>query len=100
MSTYQYAEIVAATTASLLAILTIASKFIWRPMKKNITRDILEMLDERLKPMEAQLSQLSPNGGSSLADKVIRLEERQAGVVSRIDDIYDMVKQLAIRESK
>jgi len=100
MSTYQYAEIVAATTASLLAILTIASKFIWRPMKKNITRDILEMLDERLKPMEAQLTQLSPNGGSSLADKVIRLEERQAGVVSRIDDIYDMVKQLAIRESK
>jgi hypothetical protein len=100
MSTFQYAEIVAATTASLLAILTIASKFIWRPMKKNITRDILEMLDERLKPMEAQLTQLSPNGGSSLADKVIRLEERQAGVVSRIDDIYDMVKQLAIRESK
>ena len=98
MSTYQYAEIVAATTASLLAILTIASKFVWRPMKKNITRDILEMLDERLKPMEAQLSQLSPNGGSSLADKVIRLEERQAGVVSRIDDIYDIVKQLAIKD--
>ena len=98
MSTYQYAEIVAATTASLLAILTIASKFIWRPMKKNITRDILEMLDERLKPMEAQLTQLSPNGGSSLADKVIRLEERQAGVVSRIDDIYDIVKQLAIKD--
>ena len=98
MSTYQYAEIVAATTASLLAILTIASRFIWRPMKKNITRDILEMLDERLKPMEAQLTQLSPNGGSSLADKVIRLEERQAGVVSRIDDIYDIVKQLAIKD--
>ena len=98
MSTYQYAEIVAATTASLLAILTIASKFVWRPMKKNIARDILEMLDERLKPMEAQLSQLSPNGGSSLADKVIRLEERQAGVVSRIDDIYDIVKQLAIKD--
>ena len=98
MSTFQYAEIVAATTASLLAILTIASQFIWRPMKKNITRDILEMLDERLKPMEAQLTQLSPNGGSSLADKVIRLEERQAGVVSRIDDIYDIVKQLAIKE--
>ena len=98
MPTYQYAEIVAATTASLLAILTIASKFVWRPMKKNITRDILEMLDERLKPMEAQLTQLSPNGGSSLADKVIRLEERQAGVVSRIDDIYDIVKQLAIKD--
>ena len=98
MSTYQYAEIVAATTASLLAILTIASKFVWRPMKKNIARDILEMLDERLKPMEAQLTQLSPNGGSSLADKVIRLEERQAGVVSRIDDIYDIVKQLAIKD--
>jgi hypothetical protein len=98
MNTYQYAEIVAATTASLLAVLTILSKFIWRPMKKNISRDIIEMLDERLKPMEAQLNQLSPNGGSSLADRVIRLEERQAGVVSRIDDIYDIVKQLAIKE--
>jgi hypothetical protein len=98
MSTYEYAEIVAATTASLLAVLTILSKFIWRPMKKNISRDIIEMLDERLKPMEAQLTQLSPNGGSSLADRVIRLEERQAGVVSRIDDIYDIVKKLAIKE--
>jgi hypothetical protein len=98
MNTYQYAEIVAATTASLLAVLTILSKFIWRPMKKNISRDIIDMLDERLKPMEAQLNQLSPNGGSSLADRVIRLEERQAGVVSRIDDIYDIVKQLAIKE--
>jgi hypothetical protein len=67
-------------------------------MKKNISRDIIEMLDERLKPMEAQLTQLSPNGGSSLADRVIRLEERQAGVVSRIDDIYDIVKQLAVKE--
>lgn len=98
MTTYQYVEIVAATTASLLGVLTILSKFIWRPMKKNISRDIIEMLDERLKPMEAQLSQLSPNGGSSLADRVIRLEERQAGVVSRIDDIYDIVKQLAVKE--
>ena len=98
MTTYQYVEIVAATTASLLAVLTILSKFIWRPMKKNISRDIIEMLDERLKPMEAQLTQLSPNGGSSLADRVIRLEERQAGVVSRIDDIYDIVKKLAIKE--
>jgi hypothetical protein len=98
MTTYQYVEIVAATTASLLAVLTILSKFIWRPMKKNISRDIIEMLDERLKPMEAQLTQLSPNGGSSLADRVIRLEERQAGVVNRIDDIYDIVKKLAIKE--
>jgi hypothetical protein len=98
MTTYQYVEIIAATTASLLAVLTILSKFIWRPMKKNISRDIIEMLDERLKPMEAQLTQLSPNGGSSLADRVIRLEERQAGVVNRIDDIYDIVKKLAIKE--
>jgi hypothetical protein len=98
MSTYEYAEIVAATTASLLAVLTIVSRFIWRPMKKNVSRDIMVMLDERLKPMEAQLNQLSPNGGSSLADRVIRLEERQAGVVSRIDDIYDIVKKLAIKE--
>ena len=55
MSTYEYAEIVAATTASILAILTIVSKFVWRPMKKNISQDIIAMLDERLKPMEIQL---------------------------------------------
>jgi hypothetical protein len=48
--------------------------------------------------MEIQLSQLSPNGGSSLADRVIRLEERQSGVVDRIDDIYDIVKKLAVKE--
>lgn len=98
MTTYEYAEIVAATTGSILALLTILSKFIWRPMKRNISQDIMNMLDERLKPMETQLAQLSPNGGSSLADRVIRLEERQAGVVNRIDDIYDIVKQLAIKE--
>jgi hypothetical protein len=98
MTTQQYVEIVAATTASLLAILTIISRFVWRPMKQNVSRDIMAMLDERLKPMEAQLTQLSPNGGSSLADRVIRLEERQAGVVNRIDDIYDIVKQLAVKE--
>ncbi len=98
MTTQQYAEIVAATTASLLAILTIISRFIWRPMKKNISREIIEMLDERLKPIEQAVAQLSPNGGSHLADRVIRLEERQAGVVNRIDDIYDIVKQLAVKE--
>jgi hypothetical protein len=98
MTTQQYVEIVAATTASILAVLTIVSRFVWRPMKQNISRDIMAMLDERLKPMEAQLTQLSPNGGSSLADRVIRLEERQAGVVNRIDDIYDIVKQLAVKE--
>jgi hypothetical protein len=56
------------------------------------------MLDERLKPIEQAVAQLSPNGGSHLADRVIRLEERQAGVVNRIDDIYDIVKQLAVKE--
>lgn len=98
MSTYEYAEIVAATTGALLAILTIISRFIWRPMKKNMSNEIKTMLDERLKPIETQLAQLSPNGGSSLADRVIRLEERQNGVVSRIDDIYDLVRELAKKE--
>lgn len=98
MSIADYAQIVMATTASLLTILTIVTRFIWRPMKRNLTKDIYSLIDERLKPIEQAVIQLSPNGGSHLADRVIRLEERQASVVKRIDDIYDLVKQLAIKE--
>jgi hypothetical protein len=53
------------------------------------------MLDERLSPLEETLRELRPNGGSSLADKVIRLEERQSGISQRLDDVYELVKTLA-----
>jgi hypothetical protein len=98
MSLAEYAQIVAATTGSLLGIATILSRFIWRPMKNNIKNDIEAMLDERLKPIEKATAQLLTNGGTHLADRVIRLEERQSGIANRLDDIFDIVTRLATKE--
>lgn len=69
-------------------------------MKNNIKSEIETMLDDRLKPIELATAQLRPNGGTHLADRVIRLEERQSGIASRLDDIFDLVKELAKRSSK
>jgi hypothetical protein len=98
MTLAQYAQIVASTTAALLGIATLLSRFIWRPMKNNIKSDIEAMLDERLKPIEKATAQLLTNGGTHLADRVIRLEERQSGIADRLDDIFDIVKKLALKE--
>lgn len=54
-------------------------------------------LDVRLDPIAKVVSQLTPNGGSHLADRIIRLEERQTGISQRLDDLYDLVK--SIKES-
>lgn len=98
MTLTEYAQVVVASTGALLGIATILSRFIWRPMKNNIKNDIEAMLDERLKPIEIATAQLRPNGGTHLADRVIRLEERQSGIANRLDDIFDIVKQLATKE--
>jgi hypothetical protein len=98
MSFAEYVQIIGATTAALLGVAAVISTLIWRPMKSNIKRDIETMLDERLAPIEKATAQLLTNGGSHLADKVIRLEERQSGIAARLDDIFDMVKALATKE--
>jgi hypothetical protein len=100
MTLAQYVQIVASTTAALLGIATLLSRFIWRPMKNNIKSDIEAMLDERLKPIEKATAQLLTNGGTHLADKVIRLEERQSGIADRLDDIFHIVTRLATKEQK
>ena len=98
MQLQEYAQIVGMTTAALLGVATVLSRFIWRPVKSIVERQISEALDERLKPIEVCVAQLRPNGGSHLADRVIRLEERQSGIANRLDDIFDIVKSLATKE--
>jgi DNA topoisomerase VI subunit B len=98
MSVAEYAQVVATTTAALLGIATLLSRFIWRPMKNNIKSEIEAMLDDRLKPIEKATAQLLTNGGTHLADKVIRLEERQSGIANRLDDIFEIVSRLATKE--
>jgi hypothetical protein len=98
MEIQQYIQIVGMTTAALLGIAAVLSKFIWRPVKSVIERQIAEALDERLKPIEKATAQLLTNGGTHLADRVIRLEERQSGIANRLDDIFDIVKSLATKE--
>jgi hypothetical protein len=98
MEMQEYVQIVGMTTAALLGIATVLSKFIWRPVKSIIERQISDALDARLEPIEQCVAQLRPNGGSHLADRVIRLEERQSGIANRLDDIFDIVKSLATKE--
>jgi len=98
MQIQEYAQIVGMTTAALLGVAAVLSKFIWRPVKSIIERQISEALDARLEPIEKCVAQLRPNGGTHLADRVIRLEERQSGIADRLDDIFDLVKSLATKE--
>lgn len=98
MTIAEYIQIIAATTGAIIGVGTVLSRFIWRPMKKNLKHEILEAFDERLQPIEKAVAQLSPNGGSHLADRVIRLEERQSGIANRLDDIFDLVKEMAKKE--
>jgi len=98
MTLVEYSQIIVACTGAVLGIVTVFSRLIWRPMKNNIKIEIESMLDDRLKPIELATAQLRPNGGTHLADRVIRLEERQSGIADRLDDIFDIVKKLALKE--
>jgi hypothetical protein len=83
------------TTAGGLASLQIlVSRLVWKPMKKSIIAEVKAELDCRLDPILKLVSQLETNGGSHLADRLIRVEERQAGVMTRLDDLYDLVKSI------
>jgi hypothetical protein len=89
---------VAGVGASALTIQAVISKFVWEPMKRAMMEEMTRELDQRLAPILELVSQLKTNGGSHLADRIIRLEERQSGVVTRLDDLYDLVK--SIKETK
>jgi len=95
MTLMEYAQFVGTLCGALLAVLALVAKVIMKPIQRHQQSSFERMLDERLAPLEETLRELRPNGGSSLADKVIRLEERQSGISQRLDDVYDIVKTLA-----
>lgn len=94
MTFLEYAEIVAMTCGAILGILALGAKVVWGPIKSTFEN----MLDERLKTMEDAMAELRPNGGYSVRDRVVRLEERQHGISNRLDDVYDLVQKLATKE--
>lgn len=70
-------------------------KALIREMKKELTATnavFKTELDTQLKPILKLVSQLEQNGGSHLADRLVRVEERQSSIGQRMDDIYDLVK--------
>ena len=94
MTALEYAQLIATTTAAFLGILALGAKVIYKPLKKSLE----VFIDARLRPLEDTLLELKPNGGSSLADRIVRLEERQSGIGQRLDDVYDLVKLIATKE--
>jgi len=94
MPTQEYFELLATISAAILGILAIGAKVIYKPLKKSLE----VFIDERLRPIEDVLMELKPNGGSSVADRIVRLEERQSSIGQRLDDVYDLVKVIAAKE--
>jgi len=94
MSLLEYAQIVATASGAILGLLAIGAKVIWKPIKSAFEN----MLDERLRTMEDAMSELRPNGGYSVRDRIVRLEERQSGISNRLDDVYELVQKLATKE--
>lgn len=94
MSILEYAQIVATVSGAILGLLAIGAKVVWKPIKSAFAN----MLDERLRSMEDAMAELRPNGGFSVRDRIVRLEERQSGISNRLDDVYELVQKLATKE--
>jgi hypothetical protein len=94
MTYVEYAQIAASISAAILGLLAIGAKLIWKPLKTAIGI----MLDDRLRSIEDAMQELRPNGGYSVRDRVVRLEERQSGIGERLDDVYELVQRLATKE--
>lgn len=94
MSFLEWAQLVGATTGALLGLGALGVKIVFKPIRNSMLR----ALDERLEPFEAALLELRPNGGSSVRDRIVRLEERQSGISNRLDDVYELVQKLATKE--
>jgi hypothetical protein len=90
----EYAQLVAAVSGAILGVLALGGTLVYKPLKKSLE----VFIDKRLRPIEDTLLELKPNGGSSLADRIVRLEERQSGIGQRLDDVYDIVKAIATKD--
>lgn len=94
MTVVEWATVIGTVGGALLTIHLVISRLVWKPMKKSLIDTMKKELDLRLDPIAVVVSQLTPNGGSHLADRIIRLEERQTGISQRLDDLYDLVKSM------
>jgi hypothetical protein len=98
MTLPQIIATISATLAGLVSLHFLFTRMVWNPVKKSLIEEMKSELDCRLDPILRLVSQLETNGGSHLADRLIRVEERQAGVMTRLDDLFDLVKSQ--KESK
>lgn len=94
MTFLEYAQIVATASGAIMGVLAIGTKIVWTPIKSAFEN----LLDDRLRGMEDAMAELRPNGGDSVRDRIVRLEERQSGISSRLDDVYELVQRLATKE--
>lgn len=79
---------------ALITIHVVITRLVWKPVKRALIDEMKSELDCRLDPILKLVSQLETNGGSHLADRIIRLEERQSSIGTRLDDLYDLVKSM------
>lgn len=98
MSFLELAGAVGIVGGSALTVQLVLSQLVWKPLKKSLVNEMKSELEIRLEPILKLVSQLETNGGSHLADRIVRLEERQSGIGQRLDDVYDLVK--SIKETK
>lgn len=98
MTIVEWATVLGTLGGALLTIHLVITRLVWKPVKNALVEEMKKELDARLAPIAEVVAQLRPNGGSHLADRIIRLEERQSGISQRIDDIFDLIK--SIKESK
>lgn len=94
----QTAGAIALVGGAILTLQSVIMNLVWKPMKRALIEEMKSELDSRLDPILKLVSQLETNGGSHLADRIIRLEERQSSIGTRLDDLYDLVK--SIKETK
>lgn len=98
MTATEWVTFVGLLSGTLISLQVVFNRFIWRPVRKALLSEFEAELDARLEPILRLVSQLETNGGSHLADRIIRLEERQTSVVTRLDDLFDLIKTM--KESK
>ena len=94
MTLVEWATLAGTIGGAMLTVHLVFSRLVWKPVKRALIEEMKSELDTRLNPILKLVSQLETNGGSHLADRIIRLEERQSSVVTRLEDLYDLVKSM------
>jgi len=90
----EWATVLGTLGGALLTLHLVLTRLVWKPVKNALLEEMKKELDARLGPIAEVVAQLRPNGGAHLADRIIRLEERQSSISQRLDDLYDLVKSL------